>query len=268
MVELSVYNEGVYNDGIYNITLSGSSVSVRLDGEGQYMGRADTNALGIANTWTLGFWAYSKPNPEHFSVFSTAAGRGENEISVHSTDVPRTTQLLGSRPSDLRVLIKDADGTSIKEYGWGGFFRDSRWVHVFLQWDGNELAAFNNGFTAVTGTAFVNASGTMSDTPARKIFYGGAVGGAVATFSGSLGHFGMWDTLLGADEMGTVVSGGFDIDLTVPSGNYVSTGSLQHYWKPGEDPGNIGQDFAGSLNLNKLRNMTSDNVGPEVPDVS
>lgn len=268
MITLSVYNEGVYNEGIYNlsVSLSGTLVSVQLDGKGQYLGRFDTNNLDITNTWTLGFWAKSSAYKEHMSVFSTASIRGENEINVSSTPVPQTIQPLGGRPAELRVTIKDADGTTIKEYGWGGFFRDSDWTHVFLQWDGVDLDAFRNGIITTTGVFFVNVTGTMSDVPERKIFYGASIAGTTATFSGVLGHFGMWSSLLSTAEMATVVSGGFDIDLTTTSGSYVSTATLKHYWKPGAEPTNIGQDFAGDLDLNKLRNITSENTVPEVPE--
>jgi hypothetical protein len=62
-----------------------------------------------------------------------------------------------------------------------------------------------------------------------------------------------------------VVSGGFDINLANVSGSYVSAGRLQHYWRPGANPDNFGEDYAGTLDLNKLHAVTSGNITLDTP---
>jgi hypothetical protein len=265
MVIPSVYNEGIYNFGVYNITLSGSQVSIRLDGQSQYLGTINPAPLGVANTWTLGFWAKPFGNKEHAAIFSTVGDGSRNEISVSTTAIPNETQTHGKRPAELRVIIKDHEGTTIKHHGWGNYFQDDTWTHVFLQWDGTELNAFKNAVATTTGVALVTFTGTMADYPARNIHYGSSVPGVTATFSGILGHLGMWDSLLDPAEMGTVVSGGFVTDLTIASGSYSSQTNLKHYWKPGAEPADLGLDFAGNSSFNKQRNITSSNVTPETP---
>ena len=242
-----VYNEGVYNDGFYNFP---------------------TGGLEIANAWTIGFWAKPKSYKEHSTIFSVGEKNGKNAIQVSSTSIPEETVVHGKRPAELRVVIKDGDGTTIKHYGWGDWFQTDVWTHTFLMWNGVDLTANRNAFVTTTGAALTDASGAMGDAPARRIFYGSAVAGTFATYSGILGHFGMWDEILDADELGTVVSGGFAMDLTTTSGDYTSEANLQHYWKPGEDLSNIGKDFTTSgtpTDLTKLRNVTTDNVTPEAP---
>jgi hypothetical protein len=94
------------------------------------------------------------------------------------------------------------------------------------------------------------------------------VSGTFATFSGTIGHFGMWDEVLDVAEMTTVVSGGFFSDLTLISGSYTSVSNLQHYWKPGDVPSDLGKDFTTSgtaLDLSKQHNMSADNVTADQP---
>ncbi len=247
--------------------VSGTQAALTLDGKNQYLGRADSNSLGIANTWTLGFWSKPFANKEHATFFSTAGRNDENRIDILTTPLPQETSVHGKRPSELRVIIKDADGTTIKHYSWPDWYQDNTWTHTFLQWDGVDLDAFKNGFTTTTGDAFVNATGSMSDFPDRKLFYGSAVAGSFASLSGAVGHFGMWNSILDADEIGTVVSGTFEIDLTTVSGGYFST-AIQHYWKPGFDSADIGQDFTTSgtpLTLNKQRNIDQTNIIADTP---
>ncbi len=241
-------------------------MSTRLDGKGQYLGRTDNPSnLGIANIWTLGFWSRPEDNKEHATIFATGSSNGSNEIRVSSTAIPKETSDLGKSPAELRVLIKDGSGTTIKHYGWPDWFQTETWTHTFLQWDGTDLEAFKGGILTTTGiAALVNATGTMVDSN-RSLYYGSAVLGDFATFSGNAGHLGMWDTLLGPLELGSVVSGGFSAELTASFGNYTSQGSLKHYYKPGDNPSNLGEDLAGSLDLNKQRNIDSTNITLEQP---
>lgn len=243
---LDVYNAGIYNDGIYNFPLN----------------------LRIADAWTLGFWTKPGANKEHATIFSVGDKDGKNEIRVSTTSVPVETPILGKRPAELRVLIKDFEGTTIKQYGWGDWFQTEVWTHTFLQWNGLDLIAYKNAFLTTTGVVLVDVSGAMGDSPARKIFYGSTAAGNFATYSGIMGHFGMWDEILDLAELETVVSGGFASDLTVASGSYTSQGNLQHYWKPGDDNTNLGKDFTTSgtpLDLDKQRNLTTDNIISDAP---
>ena len=238
----NVYNFGVYNNGIYNFPIN----------------------LEIANEWTLGFWVKPKPFKEFGAIFSVGEIDKKNTIVISTTPVSSTASVT----SELRVLIKSSEGTIIKHYGWGDWFQTDTWTHTFLQWDGTDLTANHDALVATTGVALADVSGSMSDVPSRKIFYGTTAKGELASFSGTIGHFGMWDSLLNPSEFGTVVSGGFGMDLTTSSGSYVSQGSLQHYWKPGEDSGNIGKDFVVSgtaLDLATERGITPADIVTDGP---
>ena len=237
-----VYNAGIYNDGIYNFPIN----------------------LEIANEWTLGFWVKPKSFKEFGTIFSVGEIDKKNTIVISTTPVSSTAGVT----SELRVLIKGEEGTIIKHYGWGGWFQTDTWTHTFLQWDGTDLTANRDALVATTGVALTDASGSMGDSPPRKILYGATAVGELASFSGTIGHFGMWNSLLDSSEFGTVVSGGFEMDLTTSSGSYISQDSLQHYWKPGEDLANIGKDFVASgttLDLNKERGITLDDIITDGP---
>ena len=240
--ESGVYNSGIYNEGIYNFPIN----------------------LEIANEWTLGFWVKPKPFKEFGAIFSVGEIDKKNTIIISTTPVSSTAASL----SELRVLIKGEEGTIIKHYGWGGWFQQDTWTHTFLQWDGTDLTANLNALVATTGVALADDSGSMGDFPPRKIFYGTTAAGKLASFSGTIGHFGVWDSLLDPSEFGTVVSGGFGMNLTTSSGSYVSQDSLRHYWKPGEDSVNIGKDFVVSgtaRDLDKQRGITSADIVTDGP---
>ncbi len=246
--EFSIYNADNFNDGIYNL--------------------AQFN-LRISNLWTLAFWAKPRNYKEHAIIFSVGESDDQNEIRISTTPVSEERKVFGKSPSEIRVLIKDKNGTIIKHYSWPDWFRTEEWTHTAIEWDGTNLEAFKNALPTTTGVVFVNVSGTMLDS-SRRIFYGSTVTGDRATFSGTVGHFGMWNSLLTAEELGTVVSGGFATDLTLTSGTYTSSGTLQHYWRPGDDPINIGKDFAttvtgSTFDLNKERNVNNANIVVDEP---
>ena len=229
-------------------------MAVKLDGKTQYLGKsASLINLGISNTWTLGFWAKPSANPEFATIFSTGI-RGKNEIQVSTTAIPEETLIHGKRPAELRVLIKDAAGTVIKRYGWKDHFYDREWAHTTIQWDGSSLTAYKDAVAAVTGTVLVNSAGTMTDEPNRNVFYGSAVIQDAATFSGIIGHFGMWDSLLTSTELLSVVASGHTADLRFAFDNYVSDSNLYHYWKPGQgaivEQGKYNFGFFGSGKYN------------------
>ena len=240
-------------------------MAVEFDGKGQYLGISGSSSpLSIANTWTLGFWAKPGSNKEHAVLFSAGGRSGDNTIHVSTTALPSEVILRGKPPSELRVLIKDSDGTTIKQYGWPDWFLTEQWDHTAVEWDGSDLNAFKNGVLTTTGVAFTTYTGTMTDT-ARPVFYGSTISGSFATFSGLGGHFGIWDSILGAAELATITSGGFSANLTVASGSYVSQANLQHYYKPGDNTGSLGQDFVGTLHLTKQHNLDSNNVIEDQP---
>ena len=240
-------------------------MAVEFDGKNQYLSRtANLSSLGISNTWTLGFWSKLGDNKEHSVLLSIGGKPGANTIHVSTTALPAEVPLRGKPPSELRVLIKDSDGTTIKQYAWPDWFLTEQWDYTAIQWDGADLNAFKNGVLTTTGVAFIDSTGTMTDT-ARPVFYGSTISGSFATFSGLGGHFGIWDSILGAAELATITSGGFSANLTAASGSYVSQANLQHYYKPGDNPSSLGQDFVGTLHLVKQHNLDSNNVIEDQP---
>lgn len=240
---LGVYNLGIYNEGVYNSPIGTS--------------------IGIRNEWTLGFWIKPNASKEFGTILMVGERDQPNEIRIETAPVP-----VGTVPTQLHVLIRGADGTVIKHYAWGDWFTDDAWTHTFVQWDGVQLSASKDSISKVPNVQLTDDSGNMSDTPARKIFYGTTPGGTIATFSGGVSHLVMWNTVLEPEELITVFSGGLGMDLLTASGSYISEGALPHWWKPGEDLANIGKDFASSgtlLDFTAVRNITTANVVGDVP---
>ena len=239
---IRVYNEEVYNFGVYN-----------------YPPILDT----IENKWTIAFWVRPLEHKEHAAIFSMRTTDASNEIRISTTPISAQQEV----SSEMRVLIKNAEGSIIKHYSWPDWFQNETWTHTTVRWYGTTLDAFTEGLTTTTGVNFVNTSGDMSATD-REMYYGSTNPGSFATFSGVLGHFGIWDLVVGSEELPTIVSGGFSIDLTVSSGSYTSQDNLKQYWKPGDDPLNLGKDFSifgPAFDLEKEREVDPTNIVTDEP---
>lgn len=241
LISLDVYNAGIYNDGIYNFPIG----------------------VNIGNNWTIGFWVKPRASKEFQAIFTLGARTKPNHVFISTTPIPEQ-----DAKSELRVIITDQNAQIIKHYSWGDWFSNNRWEHTTIQWDGSELNAFRNSFPTTTGVLFTNSSGILGDFPARAIFYGTNAEGFSATFSGTLGHMAIWDSILDIAELQTIVSGGFQIDLTTTSGSYTSQDNLVQYWKPGEDLTNVGKSFAtitGTHDLDKIQGISVNNITIDSP---
>lgn len=236
-------------------------VGILLNGGNQYLANSATpGQIGIEDEWSVSFWVKAFANPEFQTIFSTES-RGRNKIEITAAPIS------DGRTSQLRAHITDAAGDSIKHYGWQGFF-STGWGHTVLTWDGTDLEAYVSGTLATTGTVFVNVTGTMSDDPERKIFYGATSSGVLATGSGIAGHLSIWNSVLASGEAAEIAAGGHPMDLTSNTGNYTSSANLQQYWKPGDDANDIGKNFASGSNINigtDATNISSGNITSEGP---
>lgn len=270
MITLTVYNEGVYNSHVYNRFLEGGTEqALVLDGSRQYLATVNPELLGIDNTWSVGFWSKPRSGPEFRLLFAAHGRSGKNSIEISVPPIVaepiQGTFEARERREQIRLRTTDENGNVIKHIGWGDVYRPDLWSHIGLVWDGNDILFYADGELASSGTAiFINSSGTMADSE-RKVYYGSNISGSLAPWSGTVGHGGMWSSALSAAEWQTVVSGGFFMDLTVTSGSYASQGSLEHYWKPGADSANIGEDLVGGLDLEKLNFVSTANIVGDRP---
>lgn len=270
MITLTAYNEGVYNSEVYNRFLEGGNeISLILDGEKQYLASAGAGTLGIANEWSAGFWAKPLEGPEFRVLFAAHNRDGKNSIEVSmpslAPEPTKGTFEARARNTELRVRITDENGDIIQHLGWGDMFRNDVWSHVGISWDGMDILAYRDGELVSSGTGLLVSSGTMVDSE-RKIYYGNTISGTLPTWSGNIGHAGIWSSVLAQPEWDTVVSGGFFMDLTTASAGYTSSGTLVQYWKPGANESNIGENLAGGVELTKLSFVSTANRVGDTPD--
>jgi hypothetical protein len=84
----------------------------------------------------------------------------------------------------------------------------------------------------------------------RSVRIGAAYSGIAAAvelplsaYSGIMGPVAIWNAGVTDQELATVVSGAFGIDLTTNSGIYTSSANLVHWWRLGADDTDLGKDY-------------------------
>jgi hypothetical protein len=119
------------------------------------------------------------------------------------------------------------------------------WRHVVLTTTGTS-PNFNIYRDSLDQTilTIVNTAGTFTDT-ARRVAIG--ISPALTEpFDGSIGPVIIWNSVLTNDEIRQVYSGRFGFDPRINFGAYASSGNLKQFWKPGQDPSNMGRSYAVS----------------------
>ena len=243
---------------------------LEANGSNQYLAKSEFPAnLGLSNAWTLSFWVKPRPSSEAATLFAVGGLREENAIVIRLDPLPQLPfrKTDNKSPTNLVTMIKGPNGTIVREIKWENFTTADSWIHGALTWDGNILQVYASGIATNSGVVLQSGGGiTMTDSPQRKIFYGSSVLGNQPTFSGFLGHLAMWNSILTQDEISLIADNGFFMDLTANSGTYTSSVDLVMYYRPGDNPNNLGQDFSGvGLDLNNIRNITIDDIVNDLP---
>lgn len=230
--------------------VTGEGRSVSLDGVTEYFANTSLQSLGIVNAWSISLWA----NRQQLLV-------DRQIIKIGSTDdsLPNTILLEASGSSDLKLILLDEVGALFIEFVWEGVFASlDSWKHIVFTYDGSgfPVTMYLSGTPTFPDLFTVNGFGVMADN-ARSVFYGAFKVGQEKPFPGYLGHLGIWNTVLPEVEVDEIFDNGHSIDLTSNFGNYVSSASLKHYWRPGfvdvgltdeqADPTSI--DFDNSVDL-------------------
>jgi len=189
-----------------------------------------TQAVGIANEWSIGFWGKSDiaSNEDRFITIQASASTVNQIILSHRTD-------LANEP--MQVSIANSAGTVFKNYLWN-------WVnlhdtnnsnngmeHVIVTWDGTTLRLFRDGVEWSPNTRTTDNSGTQTDTARRITWF--AADNLGVDLSSSCFHSGfVWNKALRPEEINFLFNG-FNpfVDLGVDQYKYNSSQYLKYWWK-------------------------------------
>ena len=247
---------------------SPQQVSIDFDGTSERLNK-NNNLLGIADTWSVAKWwnpgtLTATTNVVHLRLVS---GGAANEIRI---------QIAGSLANDpLRITNANSSGSVLKDYRWNSLVSVDTWFLTVYTWNGTDMLLIHDGVDqgAPDSTGADNA-GTMSDT-ARDVGIGASSDGNLA-FDGRIHSVGIWDSVLSAAECLTLFNSGAGsvIDWSVDSGSYVSSASLQHWWRCGKKRTAIGADSPlvqsrslGDINLDAASGITTDDIVADFPGI-
>jgi len=246
---------------------SNRSVDISADSSApQATRRVYTNTtpalLSFSNVWTVTFWI--KPQVDTaggvFNVASSSLSAGGlNSIAI---------AMGGGSPGGILIASVGSTATNLT-WNISDFLNIGQWNHVALVRDLISHSLFLNGleFSELDPrtTFFSESIGPMTDT-ARTMIYGssGTVFNSPQAF---LGHLALWDSALTASEIVEISSKGHSIDLRLDSGDYNSSSSLIHYYRPGFGLGNIdeGVKTVPRFDFSTLLNLSEDNIKEDAP---
>lgn len=248
---------GTFNNNIAN---GGGFIP---NGSGSYDWRSASGRLiGIANTWSVSIVGHLTTNQSPsttdvlFDCESTTSGNINNKIIV---------QMLGATANDpIQIQLADSAGAVFKDYLWDRPISPATLFDTYsfiITWDGTTLLLYKNGIVQTPTTLTTDDAGTMTDT-ARDVSNLCLVKDGTLDSAQMAHSTAIWSSALTANEVAQLQAGGMhrNFDFSTNFADYVSSGTLQHWWRINEDPTSLNaifQDYVknppggtGAINMN------------------
>ncbi len=253
-----------------------TNVALRFKGVDAYLENAIRQSLGFANLWTISIWL--KPFEDlprekltqinHRTLLHLKGTTHKNEVLIWADRITNT------EPDVIHVENWNSRGERIRVTRFNMVQQRNEWRNFSVFWDGSVLIGWDNGveITDIHETISGVDGFEMADSVAsagRSVRLGAAYSGIatavelpLSTWSGILGSVAIWNTGVTGQELGTVVSGNFGIDLITNSGTYTSSANLVHWWRLGADSTDIGKDYTttvSAINIGDNATITGTN---------
>jgi len=234
-----------------------------FDGVNEGLRNTTTQAMGIANAWSIAQWIKLDVSP----TLNSRAFQMRRTGNVSMIDVS-----LGNGGLDnFNVVLRDSGATAFKNYKWvqTTHFSVDTWVHWVLTWDGTNLLGYFDGTEdASPDKSQKDDSGTMDDAD-RNVSVSNKYQGGGSHVAGRFHSTAVWDVVLTSTQITAVYNSGNQLDLQVDSGSYGQSADLQHYWRHGFNSSDIGEDLGNASVLidigNNAENVTSADIVTDSP---
>lgn len=247
-----------------------NTVALRLSGDERL--ESDTLPMGFANLWTMSFWLkplLHLPEPittDHKVIAHLRGATKRGEVLIWGARIEGSVY-----EEEIYVELSDSSGQRMRVIRFNSAQKRDEWRNFSCVWDGTSLIAYDQGLLIEDMAVIQSGGNNIMDEPAggRRLRVGDLIedtGPQLTGWSGIVGHIGIWNTPLGPGEFGPVISGGFSFDLSTNSGEYTSSANLVHWWKPGDDFPNVGQDYAGEVTLTSGAGATATGINNVITD--
>lgn len=230
----------------YAVSGSRRLTYVDLNGSNEGLRNSTAQAIGIADSWSIMF--ILRPQSgftaiEQIVQFQASGGGNNNLIGI---------ALRGDVANDpLRMNLRDSGGTLFKSLDWNSFFTAGTGVHVLITKDGaaggDPVVLYKNG-SSVAASGGTDNTGTQTNGN-RTSTVGIDQDGSSNPFNGEFAEVAVWSSVLTSAEAAHIYAARRTINLRDNEGAYVSGANLQHWWRPGYDPSDIGKDFGRASTL-------------------
>jgi len=192
-------------------------------------------------------------------IFAPGANPNLNRIEV---------ELRGDRSGNpLHVQTWSHTGVTQQSAEYADQFAVGEWSHVLLthKADGTQLKVHVDG-VRLTGSNVTDGSGFMRNRD-REIVIGADSTRLARLFEGRIGHVALWGRRLGSRQARDIYEHGHDADLREVFGSRYKPNRLRHYWRLGEDLGQIGADWilSNPVDLDQLIGLDETDVVDDAP---
>ncbi len=238
------------------------TTSIEFNGVNEAMRDLSQVAVGIANVWSISIWMRRR---------SDAQGLGSNNtiLQIFGSGPPNRSRIfvrgngqLGNDP--IEVEITTSGGANLKRYSWNvATFPFDVWFQMIVIWDGTNLTMYKDGVLVARDVTTNNGSGSMADNT-RLIQI--AQNGGVQPFSGFIHSIAVWNADVSSAATELYNSG---VATTFNLSKASFNANLQHWWRLGFDPDDLGQDSGIASVLrdvgSNLLNITAADIDSESP---
>ena len=225
------------NDTGLSDTIAPVGGAVDFDGTNDFLANTTAQSVGVTNTWSVVAWV----RPDAVASIDTILSVYNGSTNANRIDV----RLRGDVVSDpYEVTIFGSGGVLFKQYRYFDSPGAGGWGHFATTWDGTTLLGYGSGLVE-TPTIITDDAVTQTATD-RQVYIGEEIVVGGRKWDGRIGYVAIFNTVLSADEIRELAAHGLEFDLRSAGYVYASQASLVHFYRPGKDPNDLGNDWVSS----------------------
>jgi len=251
---------------VFDADFDPQTTSIEFNGANEAMRNLTQQSIGIANVWSIMAWVRRRGDTQGLTQTNTI-------LQIFGSGPPNRSRIFirgngGSSNDPIEVEITTSGGANLKRFSWNSTtFPFDVWFQLIAIWDGTNLTMYKDGVLVAQDVTTNNSSGSMADNT-RLVQIG--QNGGVQPFSGFIHSFALWNADVSAAALKIYNEGvASSRDLSVDVESYTFSANLQHWWRLGQDPDDLGKDSGvGVPNIDvgvSVLNIDASDISSESP---